>query len=392
MSNKPGLKKKSVAKKTLQQEALLLHAKNKGKIEVVSKLSVKNKRDLSLVYTPGVGAVSMAIAHDKKKRDVYTIRKNTVAVISDGSAVLGLGNIGPDAAMPVMEGKAVLFKNLANIDAFPIVLASQNPDDIIATVTNLAPTFGGINLEDIAAPQCFVIEKALQKALFIPVMHDDQHGTAMVVLAGLYNALTVVGKKIGKVRIVISGAGAAGQAIAHLIHLAGAKDILLADSQGIISQKRKELTASKKDLLTFTNLTHFQGSLKEALLGADVFIGVSQPNLITREDVRKMAPKAIVFALANPVPEITPDEAKAGGAYVVATGRSDYPNQINNALGFPGIFRGALDNNVTAITDAMLVRAARNLAGIVKKPTANNIVPGVFDKLVVGAVAKAIRK
>ena len=381
-----------MTKKTLQQEALLLHAKMQGKIEVVSKLSVKNKRDLSLVYTPGVGAVSMAIAHDKKKRDLYTIRKNTVAVISDGSAVLGLGNIGPDAAMPVMEGKAVLFKNLANIDAFPIVLASQDPDDIIATVTNLAPTFGGINLEDIAAPQCFVIEKALQKALSIPVMHDDQHGTAMVVLAGLYNALKVTGKKLGQVRIVISGAGAAGQAIAHLISLAGAKNILLADSQGIISRKRKELTSSKKALLKFTNLAHFQGSLKEALIGADVFIGVSQPHLVTHEDVRKMAPKAIVFALANPVPEITPDEAKAGGAYVVATGRSDYPNQINNALGFPGIFRGALDNNVTAITDAMLVRAAKNLAAIVKKPTAHNIVPGVFDKLVVGAVAKAIRK
>jgi malate dehydrogenase (oxaloacetate-decarboxylating) len=391
MPNKFALKKKS-AGMSLQEEALLLHAKMQGKIEVVSKLSVKNKKDLSLVYTPGVGAVSLSIAKDKKKRDLYTIRKNTVAVISDGSAVLGLGNIGPDAAMPVMEGKAVLFKNLANIDAFPIVLASQDPADIIATVKNLAPTFGGINLEDIAAPQCFAIEKALQKVLDIPVMHDDQHGTAMVVLAGLYNALTVAGKKIDKVRIVISGAGAAGQAVAHLIYLAGAKNILLVDSQGVISRKRKDLTVSKKALLKFTNLNDFQGSLKEALIGADVFIGVSQPNLITREDVRKMAPKAIVFALANPVPEITPDEAKAGGAYVVATGRSDYPNQINNALGFPGIFRGALDNNVTAITDAMLVRAAKNLSAIVKKPTANNIVPGVFDKLVVGAVAKAIRK
>ncbi len=392
MPDKPTPKKKSVVKRTLQQEALLLHAKNKGKIEVISKLSVKNNRDLSLVYTPGVGAVSMAIAHDKKKRDLYTIRKNTIAVISDGSAVLGLGNIGPDAAMPVMEGKAVLFKNLANIDAFPIVLASQDPADIIATVTNLAPTFGGINLEDIAAPQCFVIEKALKTALDIPVMHDDQHGTAMVVLAGLYNALLVTGKKIGKVRIVISGAGAAGQAIAHLLYLAGAKNMLLADSQGIISRARKELTTSKKALLSFTNLTHFQGSLKEALVGADVFIGVSQPNLITRQDVRKMAPRAIVFALANPVPEITPDEAKAGGAFVVATGRSDYPNQINNALGFPGIFRGALDNNVTDITDTMLVRAAKNLAAVVKKPTAQKIIPGVFDKQVVTAVAKAIRK
>jgi len=390
MTNKLSLKKKNP--KSLQEEALLLHAEKRGKIEVISKLSVKNKRDLSLVYTPGVGAVSLAIAKDKKKRDLYTIRKNTVAVISDGSAVLGLGNIGPDAAMPVMEGKAVLFKNLANIDAFPIVLASQDPDEIIATVKNLAPTFGGINLEDIAAPQCFAIEKALQKALTIPVMHDDQHGTAMVVLAGLYNALKVTGKNLAKVRIVMSGAGAAGQAIAHLLFLAGARNILLADSQGVIGHARKDLTVSKKALLKFTNLSHFKGSLREALVGADVFIGVSQPGLITSEDVRKMAPKAIVFALANPVPEITPDQALAGGALVVATGRSDYPNQINNALGFPGIFRGALDNNVTEITDVMLVRAAKNLAGVVKKPTASNIVPGVFDKAVVPAVAKAIRK
>ena len=390
MTNKPSPKKKNP--KSLQEEALLLHAEKRGKIEVISKLSVKNKRDLSLVYTPGVGAVSLAIAKDKKKRDLYTIRKNTVAVISDGSAVLGLGNIGPDAAMPVMEGKAVLFKNLANIDAFPIVLASQDPDEIIATVKNLAPTFGGINLEDIAAPQCFAIEKALQKALTIPVMHDDQHGTAMVVLAGLYNALKVTGKNLAKVRIVMSGAGAAGQAIAQLLFLAGAKNILLADSQGVISHNRKDLTVSKKALLKFTNLSHFRGSLREALVGADVFIGVSQPGLITSEDVRKMAPKAIVFALANPVPEITPDQALAGGALVVATGRSDYPNQINNALGFPGIFRGALDNNVTEITDVMLVRAAKNLAAVVKKATAGNIVPGVFDKAVVPAVARAIRK
>lgn len=390
MPNRTDSKKKNVTK-SLQEEALALHAQKKGKIEVVSKLSVKNKKDLSLVYTPGVGVVSMAIYKDKKKRDLYTIRKNTVAVISDGSAVLGLGNIGPDAAMPVMEGKAVLFKNLANIDAFPIVLATQDPDEIIATVKNLAPTFGGINLEDIAAPQCFAIEKALQKILNIPVMHDDQHGTAMVVLAGLYNALKVTGKKMSQVRIVISGAGAAGQAIAHLLYLAGAKHILVADSQGIISRKRKDLTVSKKALLVYTNQEHFSGSIKEAMVGADVFIGVSQPGVIDASDVANMNTKSMVFALANPVPEITPDEALAGGAYVVATGRSDYPNQINNALGFPGIFRGALDNNVTAITDAMLVKAAKNLAGVVKKPTRENIVPGVFDKHVVPAVAKAIR-
>jgi malate dehydrogenase (oxaloacetate-decarboxylating) len=386
--------KKTPAKKvlTVQEQALLLHAKHQGKIAVTPKLRVKNKKDLSLVYTPGVGAVSMAIAKDKRLADVYTIRKNTVAVISDGSAVLGLGNIGPEAAMPVMEGKAVLFKELGGIDAFPIVLASQNPAEIIATVKNLAPTFGGVNLEDIAAPQCFFIEKELQKALSIPVLHDDQHGTALVVLAGLINALKVGGKRKEKVRVVISGAGAAGQSVAHLIHLYGVTQILVIDSEGIISSKRKNLSPSKKALLGYTNKENATGTLKDAIIGADVFIGVSQPNLLDRTDIAKMAPKSIVFALANPVPEITPDEAKAGGAYVVATGRSDYPNQINNALGFPGIFRGALDNNVRMITDEMLVQAARNLAGIVKSPTPAMIIPGVFDKHVMPAVAKAIRE
>lgn len=376
---------------SLQEEALLLHAKHQGKIAVNPKLRVKNRRDLSLVYTPGVGAVSMAIAKNKKLADVYTIRKNTVAVISDGSAVLGLGNIGPEAAMPVMEGKAVLFKELGGIDAFPIVLASQDPAEIIATVKNLAPTFGGINLEDIAAPQCFAIEKALQKELSIPVLHDDQHGTALVVLAGLINALKVAGKKKEKVRVVISGAGAAGQAVAHLIALYGVAHIFVLDSEGVISRKRKNLTESKKALLACTNKENFEGGLKEVIAGADVFIGVSQPNLLDRKDIAKMNQKAIVFALANPVPEITPDEAKAGGAYVIATGRSDFANQINNALGFPGIFRGALDNNVRAITDEMLVQAAKNLAGVVKNPKPELIIPGVFDKAVIPAVAKAIR-
>jgi malate dehydrogenase (oxaloacetate-decarboxylating) len=377
--------------KSLQEEALLLHAEHRGKIAVNPKLRVKNRRDLSLVYTPGVGAVSMAIAQDKRLADIYTIRKNTVAVISDGSAVLGLGNIGPEAAMPVMEGKAVLFKELGGIDAFPIVLASQDPALIIATVKNLAPTFGGINLEDIAAPQCFAIEKALQKELSIPVLHDDQHGTALVVLAGLINALKVTSKKKEKVRVVISGAGAAGQAVAHLIALYGVEHIFVIDSEGVISGKRKNLTESKKALLTYTNKENFEGSLKEVIVGADVFIGVSQPNLLNREDIAKMNQKAIVFALANPVPEIMPDVAKAGGAYVVATGRSDYANQINNALGFPGIFRGALDNNVRAITDEMLVQAAKNLAAVVKNPKPDLIIPGVFDKAVMPAVAKAIR-
>ncbi|MCW1887989.1 MAG: NADP-dependent malic enzyme [Candidatus Moranbacteria bacterium] len=378
--------------KSLQEEALLLHAKHQGKIAVNPKLRVKNRKDLSLVYTPGVGAVSMAIAKDKRLADKYTIRKNTVAVISDGSAVLGLGNIGPEAAMPVMEGKAVLFKELGGIDAFPIVLASQDPAEIIATVKNLAPTFGGVNLEDIAAPQCFMIEKALQKELSIPVLHDDQHGTALVVLAGLINALKVAGKKKEKVRVVISGAGAAGQAVAHLLSLYGIQQIFVVDSEGVISGKRKNLTESKKALLAYTNKENFQGSLKEVIVDADVFIGVSQPNLLDRIDIAKMNQKAIVFALANPVPEITPDEAKAGGAYIVATGRSDYANQINNALGFPGIFRGALDNNVRAITDEMLVRAAKNLAAVVKNPKPDMIIPGVFDRAVMPAVARAIRE
>jgi len=393
MAAKKTVKKNSQKKAgSLQEEALLLHAKHQGKIAVNPKLRVKNRRDLSLVYTPGVGAVSMAIAKNKKLADVYTIRKNTVAVISDGSAVLGLGNIGPEAAMPVMEGKAVLFKELGGIDAFPIVLASQDPAEIIATVKNLAPTFGGINLEDIAAPQCFAIEKALQKELSIPVLHDDQHGTALVVLAGLINALKAAGKKKEKVRVVISGAGAAGQAVAHLIALYGVAHIFVLDSEGVISRKRKNLTESKKALLAYTNKENFEGGLKEVIVGADVFIGVSQPNLLDRKDIAKMNQKAIVFALANPVPEITPDEAKAGGAYVVATGRSDFANQINNALGFPGIFRGALDNNVRAITDEMLVQAAKNLAGVVKNPKPELIIPGVFDKAVMPAVAKAIRE
>ncbi len=388
---KTGKKNSQKPAKSLQEEALLLHAKHQGKIAVNPKLHVKNRRDLSLVYTPGVGAVSMAIAKDKRLADIYTIRKNTVAVISDGSAVLGLGNIGPEAAMPVMEGKAVLFKELGGIDAFPIVLASQDPAEIIATVKNLAPTFGGINLEDIAAPQCFAIEKALQKELSIPVLHDDQHGTALVVLAGLINALKVTGKKKEKVRVVISGAGAAGQAVAHLIALYGIQHIFVVDSEGVIGNKRKNLTESKQALLAYTNRENFEGSLKEIIVGADIFIGVSQPKLLDRTDIAKMSQKAIVFALANPVPEITPDEAIAGGAYVVATGRSDYANQINNALGFPGIFRGALDNNVRAITDEMLVQAAKNLAAVVKNPKPNLIIPGVFDKTVMPAVARAIR-
>ncbi len=320
------------------------------------------------------------------------MRGNSVAVVSDGSAVLGLGNIGPEGAYPVMEGKAMLFKALADIDAVPILLNTQDEKEIVETLKHIAPTFGGINLEDIAAPRCFTIEAALQEALSIPVFHDDQHGTAMVVLAGLINAFKVTKKKPARAMVVISGAGAAGQAIAKLLVQFGITRILVTDSVGIIAKGRKDLSSSKQELATLTNPEGKEGSLEEALVGADVFIGVSRGNLLSRKHVASMAPDPIIFALANPDPEILPDEAKAGGARVIATGRSDFPNQVNNALGFPGIFRGALDHRVERITDDMLIRAAKNLAALVKEPRAERIVPDVFDKAVVPAVARAIRK
>ncbi len=373
------------------KESLALHKKLRGKVSIVPKIPVKNKRDLSLVYTPGVGAVSSYLATHKEKLSEYTMTGNTVAVISDGSAVLGLGNIGPEGALPVMEGKSMLFKALAGIDAFPIVLATQDTEEIIRTVKNIAPVFGGINLEDIAAPRCFEIERRLQTELNIPVLHDDQHGTALVVLAGLINAFKVAKKQPKKVRIVIAGAGAAGTAIAELLMLYGVGDIIMLDSQGTLHRKRTDLKGEKLELVRKTNQNDIRGGLKEALAGADVFVGVSKGGTVTGEHVKSMAAKAIVFALANPVPEIMPDIAKKAGAMVVATGRSDFANQINNSLGFPGIFRGALDHRVKKITDAMLIRAAKNLAALVKNPTAERIVPNTFDKEVVGAVAKAIR-
>lgn len=378
-------------KKNYGKLSLALHKKLRGKISIVSKIKVRNKNDLSLVYTPGVGAVSSYVAEHKDQVSEYTMKGNAVAVVSDGSAVLGLGNLGPEGALPVMEGKAMLFKSLAGIDAFPIVLATQDTEKIIETVKNIAPVFGGINLEDIAAPRCFEIEERLQKELSIPVMHDDQHGTAMIVLTGLLNALKVVKKQKTKVRVVISGVGAAGQAIAKLLLLAGVKDLILVDSHGIVGPKRIDLDSHKRALLKLTNLGGVDGRLEDALIGADVFIGVSKAGVVTREHVQSMAEHAVVFALANPVPEIMPDEARAGGAWVIATGRSDFPNQINNSLGFPGIFRGALDHKVQQITDAMLVRAAGNLARLVAKPTREHIVPDTFDPRVVPAVARAIR-
>lgn len=381
----------SPKKQDFGKASLALHKKLRGKVSITPKTKVGNKQALSLVYTPGVGAVSTYLASHKDKLAEYTMQGNTVAVVSDGSAVLGLGNIGPEGALPVMEGKALLFKTLAGIDAFPIVLATQDTGAIIQTVKNIAPVFGGINLEDIAAPRCFEIERRLQQELSIPVLHDDQHGTAMVVLSGLINALKVVKKHPKKVRVVVAGSGAAGTAIAELIMLFGVGDITMLDSQGILSRDRKGLGKEKEALVEKTNKRNLSGGLAEALTGADVFIGVSKGNTVTSEHVASMAERAVVFSLANPVPEIMPDIAKKAGALVVATGRSDFANQINNSLGFPGIFRGALDHKVRKITDAMLIRAAKNLAALVGKPTADHIVPDTFDKRVVSAVARAIR-
>ena len=384
-----------MSKNDTNKKAVALHKKLGGKIIISSATKIARREDMTLVYTPGVAAVSKLLSSSSSKfeqaklaRD-YTIKGKTVAVISDGSAVLGLGNIGPYGALPVMEGKCALFKTFANVEAFPIVLDTQDPEKIIEAVVAIAPVFGGINLEDIAAPKCFYIEEELKKRLNIPVMHDDQHGTAVVVLAALINAAKVVKKDFKKLRVVISGAGAAGTAVANLLVLSGIKDIVVLDSKGVISKARKE--AHKRLLARRTNPRKLSGGLREAIAGADALIGVSGPGLATAEDIKLMAAKAIVFAMANPVPEITPEEAKRGGAYVIGTGRSDYPNQINNSLAFPGIFRGALDRRVRQITDEMKVKAAKNLAALVKRPTAGKIIPGPFDKGVTAAVARAVK-
>lgn len=376
---------------SIGRRALAAHKKLHGKIAVTPKAPLRSRADLNVYYTPGVGTVSSYVAAHPAEAGLYTMKGNTVAVISDGSAVLGLGNIGPEGALPVMEGKAMIFKAMAGIDAIPVVLATQTNEEIIATIRNIAPGLGGINLEDIAAPRCFEIERRLREILDIPVFHDDQHGTAMVVLAGLFNALKVVKKKPALVRIVISGAGAAGQAIAELLAEAGMKHVILLDSRGIVNRKRTDLDAHKKTLLKKMAPHNLVGGLEVALKGADVFVGVSKAGLLSEAHVALMAAKPIIFALANPVPEIMPDQARHAGAAVIATGRSDFPNQLNNSLGFPGIFRGALDNKVRVISDAMLIKAAKNLAGLVKRPTAEQIIPDMFDKRVVPAVAKAIR-
>lgn len=385
-------KAKKNPSKGFAKEALVLHGKYQGKLAMASLTPVKNKEDLSIVYTPGVAAVSLAIAKDKRKAQTLTWKGRTIAVVSDGSAVLGLGNIGPEAALPVMEGKALLFKELAGVDAIPIVIDAHSVEEIVALVRGIAPGFGGINLEDIAAPQCFEIEERLRNELSIPVLHDDQHGTALVVLAGLINALKVVKKNPEACTVVVSGVGAAGIAIMRLLKKwnAGLR-IYAVDSKGII-HKGSDLNGAKKQLIKECIIAiDRKGGLADAMADADIFIGVSQPGVLTEEMIGMMNHDPIVFAMANPVPEIMPEAALKAGAKVVATGRSDFPNQINNSLGFPGIFKGALENRVSIITDEMLIRAAKNLAAVVPKPTAAHIIPSTFDKKVVPAVARAIR-
>jgi malate dehydrogenase (oxaloacetate-decarboxylating) len=382
-------------RKDVSKAALALHKKLGGKVRVVPAQPVKTRDDLSLVYTPGVAAVSSLVAKNPKLARDYTIKGRTVAVVSDGSAVLGLGNIGPVGALPVMEGKCALFKAFADVDAFPLVLDTQDPDKIIEAVMAVAPGFGGINLEDIAAPKCFYIEDELKKRLDIPVMHDDQHGTAIVVLAGLINAAKVLKKSLNDPNcwIVVSGVGAAGVAIMRLIKLAAPRvNIVAVDSAGVVWKGRADLNDTKKKLISDGIIfAEKGGDLSMALVDANIFIGVSKPGVVTQDMVRSMAPRPVVFAMANPTPEILPELALEAGAAVVATGRSDYPNQVNNSLAFPGIFRGALDNKVRMITDAMKVKAARNLAALVKKPSAGKIIPGPFEKGVAKAVARAMR-
>jgi len=370
-------------------EAIKRHRASRGKVSIASKMVVETLDDLSIAYTPGVASVCMAIAEDKSESFQLTNRANAVAVVTDGSAVLGLGNIGPEAAMPVMEGKSILFKALADIDAFPICLDTQDNDAIIQTVRYLAPSFGGINLEDIAAPRCFDIEDALQD-LGIPVFHDDQHGTAIAVLAGVINALLVTGRRIEDTKFVFAGAGAGGIGSTKLLLDHGATHVTLVDSTGIISRNRSDLTAVKSAMLDTTNPDNTHGGLADAMRGADVFIGLSAADAVSPEMVSSMAKDSIVFAMANPIPEIWPDVARAAGAAVVGTGRSDFPNQINNSLVFPGVFRGALDSRATRVTTRMKLAAATALAGLVPEPTPENVIPWSLDREVAKVVSQAV--
>ena len=379
---------------TNQEKALELHEKLQGKLETVSKTPVRTREDLALVYTPGVAEPCKVIAKDPAAAYTYTMKANTVAVVSDGSAVLGLGNIGPKAAMPVMEGKAVLFKEFGGVNAVPICLDTQDTEEIIKTVVNIAPAFGGINLEDISAPRCFEIEERLKELLDIPVFHDDQHGTAIVVLAGIINAMKVTGKDKESSKVVVNGAGSAGVAITKLLLTYGFKHVTMCDINGILGKDSKDLNWMQEKMVEVTNLEQKTGKLADALKGADIFVGVSAPNIVTPEMVASMNKDAILFAMANPVPEIMPDIAKAAGAKVVGTGRSDFPNQVNNVVAFPGIFKGALEGRATAITEDMKLATAKAIAGLVpdEELNENNILPEAFDPRVADVVSRAVKE
>jgi len=375
------------------ERSLAKHGEWNGKLETVSKCHIENREDLSLAYTPGVARACTEIAKDPENVWKYTLKSNTVAVISDGSAVLGLGNIGAEAAMPVMEGKCVLFKEFGGVNAFPICLDTQDTEEIIKTIVNIAPAFGGINLEDISAPRCFEIESRLKELLPIPVFHDDQHGTAIIVLASIINALKLVGKDKETCKVVINGAGSAGIAICKLLLRYGFKDIKLCGLEGIFCSDTKDINDVQKDILKYTNLSDMHGTLADALKGADIFIGVSAGNIVSREMVATMNHDSIIFAMANPVPEIMPEEAKAGGARIIGTGRSDYPNQVNNVVAFPGIFKGALEGRAKQITEEMKLAAAEALAGLVSPEELcdDHIIPDVFDKRVCDVVSNAVK-
>lgn len=378
---------------SVDETAVFLHKQWNGKIETTAKAPVKNREDLSIAYTPGVAAPCRVIAENPEEAYTYTLKANTVAVVSDGSAVLGLGNIGPLAAMPVMEGKCVLFKEFGGVNAFPIVLDTQDPDEIVAAVKAIAPTFGGINLEDISAPRCFEIEERLKKELDIPVFHDDQHGTAIVVLAGIMNALKVVGKEKESCKVVVNGAGSAGVAITKLLLRYGFTNVIMCDREGIIGPDYPNLNWMQQEMTKVTNLNHEKGTLTDALKGADIFVGVSAPGIVSQEMVASMAKDSILFAMANPTPEIMPDLAKAAGARVVGTGRSDFPNQVNNVVAFPGIFKGALEARATAITEEMKLAAANAIASLVSDEQLSDdfILPEAFDPRVAQVVANAIK-
>lgn len=377
---------------TTNEKALKLHEEWNGKLTTEPKCTIASREDLALAYTPGVAEPCKVIAEDKEAAYKYTIKSNTIAVVSDGSAVLGLGNIGPYAAMPVMEGKAVLFKSFGDVNAFPICLDTQDTEEIIKTVVNIAPAFGGINLEDISAPRCFEIETRLKELLDIPVFHDDQHGTAIVVLAGIINGLKITGKSKENCKVVINGAGSAGIAITKLLLTYGFKNVIMCDINGIINEESPNLNWMQKSMLDVTNLDRLSGTLKDALVGADIFVGVSAPNIVSAEMVASMNKDSIIFAMANPVPEIMPDVAKAAGARIVGTGRSDFPNQVNNVIAFPGIFKGALEGRASQITEDMKLAAAHAIANLVPddKLCDEFILPEAFDPDVKDAVAKAV--